>query len=141
MRCKDSKISIIHKLLGHKNAHFVRKSHKSTIPVIQILVHSLNNLKYKITCGKILPRCKNTKNFATSKENTKKNEIITPSHPFRNQHKILQLFALLRHEIISCLYSVAYPLPRRNNSMKKLRYFLARAENRRTFASVKRFMH
>ena len=53
----------------------------------------------------------------------------------------LLFYALLRHENVLCLCSVAYFLPRRNKSMKKLRYFLARAENRRTFASDLRFMH
>jgi len=36
----------------------------------------------------------------------------------------LLFYALLRHENVLCLYSVAYSRPRRNNSKKNLRYFL-----------------
>ena len=44
-------------------------------------------------------------------------------------------YAMLRHKRVLRPYSVANPPLRRNKSMKNMRYFLERGQNRCTFAS------
>lgn len=43
---------------------------------------------------------------------------------FDRNKKFLHRFAFIRHEFVLCLYSVAYPPPRRNKSIKNLQEFL-----------------
>jgi len=43
---------------------------------------------------------------------------------FDRNKKFLHRFAFIRHEFVLCLYSVAYPPPRRNKSIENLHDFL-----------------